>query len=90
MAVVQMPADDDLCRRALVAGRNVGDDGVAEGFALPERTPGLGGDTQGSVRLDQLTLLEIRVQLDLIQHRGDSGLPDNSLKLISIEVRNAD
>ena len=76
--------------RAAVARRNGADDRIVKVLALPQRTPALGGDAQRFMPGDQFTLLELRVQLDLVEHRDDPCRLDDAVEVLGVEVRDAD
>src|SRR4029450_10345695 len=85
-----MPTNDDLRRRALMLLGNARYDRVGQKSSAAQRAPRLGLDSALGVRLTQPSLLKSRVHLDLIEHWRDTGLADDPIEMLDLEVGNAD
>ncbi len=87
-----MPADDDLRRRfAVLIGELVDDFLIEHSFtALRQRAPGFGLDLVGGVPGMQLTLLQQRMELNLVDHRCDAGFINQLLQMRDLEITHAD
>ena len=87
-----MPANDDLRRGFAVFIRQVADNFLIEhAFAtLCQRAPGLGLDFMRGVPGVKLTLLQQRVQFDLVNDRRDARLVNQPLQVMNLEVADAD
>ena len=91
VAELQVPADDDLRRASCRAPRRSPTiAGSSSTCALGQRAPRLGHDPAVGVLAAQAGLLQARVQLDLVDRRGDAGLVDDPLEVGGLEVRDAD
>src|SRR5690625_4508483 len=88
----QVPGQHHLRGGGAMSGGDAGDHGVVEevGLALAERSPGLREDAVPGVRLAQLSLLEVGVQLDLVDDGHLAGGRDDLLELGEREVGHAD
>lgn len=74
-AELDMPAKHDLSRCPAVGSGDFADDRVAEQPAtFPDRRPRLGDDAMGGVVLRSGTTGHERVELDLVDMRGDTSL----------------
>ena len=89
-AVLQMPAQDHLGDGAAVLLRQRREQRIAEQRALAERAPRLDRDAAGGAFRAQRRLLERRVALDLVDRGNDSGLGDQPVEMVGIEVGDAD
>ncbi len=87
-----MPADDDLRRGFAVLVRQLANDLLVEDSftALGQRAPGFGLDLMGRVPGMKLTLLQQRMQLNLVDHRRDASFVDQALQVANLEVTDAD
>src|SRR5205085_2760946 len=74
VATMDMPAEDDLRRRAVQPARDLGDHGIAEDVALGDRRPCLRGDPVGPAVGVDLLVAEVGMQLDLVDRRGGAAL----------------
>jgi hypothetical protein len=87
---LEVPADHHLSRRLVVRAGDLVDGRIIEHLTLGEWAPRLGDDPELGMQAAQASLLEARMQLDLIDGRGDAGLLDLALQMRRLEVRDAD
>src|SRR6185437_3443210 len=88
--LVEMPADDDLRRRAAMLGGELAQHGIVELPPAPERRPRFGGDALAGVEGAQFALLEARMQFDLVERRLDASVADDALQVLAGEIGDAD
>ena len=89
IAGLQVPADDHLGRRFAVRRRDFGECGIFQQIALGQRTPGLGVDAVRLAESSQFTLLQVRVQFDLVDRRNRAAEIDELLQVVLLEVGDA-
>ncbi len=87
---LQVPPQHDLSWRAAVRRRGTGDSRVIECFALTKRAPALGEHAQFGMYATQISLRELRVQLDLVDRGHDARQVSNLSKVPFGEVGDAD
>ena len=91
-AAIEVPADDDLRRRFAVFVRQLVNNFLIEYpfTALCQRAPGLGLNFMRRIPGMKLTLLQQRMQFNLVYHRGDAGFINDFLQMVDLEITDAD
>jgi len=85
-----VPAQHNLSRGHAVTFSEASDGGVGQDCALRQRAPRLGRDAVLGVQRAQLSLREVRVQLDLVDGGYRAGLGDQPPQVFGGEVGDPD
>ena len=89
-AALDLPPQGGLHGVLAVGRTDLGEHRVVGDLAPGDGAPRLGDDAVEVVEVAHLVLLEVRVQLDLVQHRDHAGGLDDATQVLGLEVRHAD
>ena len=90
VAVLRVPAEDDLRRGLAVSSGYLGDRFVGEGFAVvAERAVGFDGDPVPLGCFARFGVGEVGVQLELVDDGRDAGRGNNPVQVSGLEVGDA-
>ncbi len=89
MAQLQVPAEDDLRRGAVVFGGEGQEDRILEDLAAAQRAPRLGADAQELVLFAQFVLLQPRMQLNLVDGGHHFRCFQEPVQVLRLEVADA-